>query len=445
MKKIINVGFASANEKETPQIIGVMSNLLKNILACVVLVAMASCSETRLRYLGYTYLGGDNPAIDYEYWGKAPSSMINTGPMHKSASDDYFDGNTLHDAYENPWAFHVRYGSGSANNHSHYLLRDYRYAVFCPEGYVSENDVEDFKGVMQTLTKRTLNRMLASMHKNVFVTGLMDEKYSALLSKGVKEKMKAVSDGSLGGWQMLKPTVGLDTSAVFYRVQYRGGDWYDIFAPQCNDTVSVKVEYAGKFLNPVIVGLRNDRMGVNVLSADYDSKLNSKMLAFNHYDQEYMYLEFLCPLLHKRASSGKLIADEDFDKLKAEANTLKLAFVEEFYRYILDSGNDMRKIQKKYRYSMAQRFAGMTDTRVHNRDYSTDMFLPCSYSDFAAGNHTVTYLGDDWYQVSAAGKSLTLKVVLYGKRLTPAIMGMRNPNQNISYCSGRFTWLDGNK
>ena len=425
-----------------------MRTFLKNILAASVLLSFASCTETKLRYLGYTYWGSENPAIDYELWGRASSSSIFDGPVYTSPSDEYFNGSTFHRVYDAPISFHNRSGSGSVKNHSHYLLRDYRHAVFCPEGYVSECDVEDFRNVMQSLTARKLENLLSSMKKDGFAYDSMDKKYSALLSKGVRDQIGAVPvgnpDADLGGWQMLKPTVGLDTVAVSYKVQYRGGDWYDIFAPQCSDTVSVKVEYAGKYLNPVIVGLRNNRMGVDVLSTDYDSKLNRKMLAFNHLAQEYMYLEFLCPLLHKRAQPGKLIADEDFGKLKAEANTLKLAFVEEFYRYILDSGNDMRKIQKKYRYSMAQRFAGMTDTRVRNRDYSADMFLPCSYSDFAAGDHTVTYLGDDWYQVSAAGKSLTLKVVLYGKRLTPAIMGMRNPSQNIDYCPGRFTWLDGN-
>ena len=426
-----------------------MRTFLKNILAASVLLSFASCTETKLHYLGYTYWGGENPAIDYELWGRASSSSIFDGPVYTSSSDEYFNGSTFHRVYDAPISFHNRSGSGSVKNHSHYLLRDYRYAVFCPEGYVSECDVEDFRNIMQSLTVRKLENLLSCMKKDGFAYDSMDKKYSALLSKGVRDQIEAVpvgnSDADLGGWQMLKPTVGLDTSAVFYRVQYRGGDWYDIFAPQCSDTVSVKVGYAGKYLNPVIVGLRNNRMGVDILSTDYDSKLNKKMLAFNHYDQEYMYLEFLCPLLHERAQPGKLIADEDFDKLKAEANTLKLAFVEEFYRYVLDTGNDMRKIQKKYRYSMAQRFAGMTDTRVHNRDYSTDMFLPCSYSDFTTGNHTVAYLGDDWYQISAAGKSLKLKVVLYGKRLTPAIMGMRNPSQNIDYCPGRFTWLDGNK
>ena len=425
-----------------------MRAFLKNILFAIFVLVMASCSETKLRYLGYTYLGGNNPNVDYASWGKSPSD----GGIMRSIGDntDYSDysfpsGTLGYSSSSSP----CYYSPGRTKTHVHYLLRDYNYAVFCPEGYVSECDVEDFRNVMQSLTARKLENMLSCMKKNVFVYDSMDVKYSALLSKGVRGQIEAVpvgnSDADLGGWQMLKPAVGLDTSAVFYRVQYRGGDWYDIFAQQCNDTVSVKVEYAGKYLNPVIVGLRNNRMGVDVLSTDYDSKQNRKMLAFNHYDQEYMYLEFLCPLLHKRAQPGKLIADEDFDKFKAEANTLKLAFVEEFYRYILDTGNDMRKIQKKYRYSMAQRFAGMTDTRVHNRDYSTDMFLPCSYSDFAAGNHTVAYLGDDWYQVSAAGKSLKLKVVLYGKRLIPAIMGMHNPSQNIDYCPGRFTWLDGNK
>ncbi len=424
-----------------------MHNFLTSLCTICFLLSVASCTETRLRYLGYTYLGSNIPSVDYSRWGLDDESR----GLMRSPGDNSDYGHLMGDdrgSSVDPVNY-IFYSPGKIKVHSHYLLRDYRYAVFCPEGYVSECDVEDFRGVMQTLTKRTLNRILASMHKNVFVYDSMDVKYSLLLSNGVKEKIASVSSGNLyadlGGWQMLKPTVGLDTSAVSYGVQYRGGDWYDIFAPQCNDTVSVKVEYAGKYLNPVIVGLRNNRMGVDVLSTDYDSKLNKKMLAFNHYDQEYMYLEFLCPLLHKRAQPGKLIADEDFDKLKAEANTLKLAFVEEFYRYVLDSDNDMRKIQKKYRYSMAQRFAGMTDTRVRNRDYSTDMFLPCSYGDFAASNHTVTYLGDDWYQVSAAGKSLKIKVVLYGKRLTPAIMGMRNPSQNIDYCPGRFTWLDGSK
>jgi hypothetical protein len=333
--------------------------------------------------------------------------------------------------------------------HSHTKVKDYRDAKFCIEGYVSECDIEEMRLTLQDVTVRNLKSMLACMCRPGFEYHQFTRRYAPFVASSLLEKVQSVSRADsytdLGGWQMFKPGQGLDADSVTYRLGRDSTGSYRFSTPDYSDVVRLDIKYAGKYLNPVIVRVRNENKGIDVCGSGCDHSVRTKMLAYSKYDQEYMFLKFLAPFLYDESQPDKFITDEDFCKFKDKVNALKLAFVNEFYRHVSESGGDIRKIQKKYRYSMAHRFAAMTDSLVRAKDYSADMFLPCSYSDFAANNHTVTYLGDDWYQISAAGKSLTLKVVLYGKQLTPAIMGMRNPSQNIDYCPDRFTWLDGNK
>ena len=410
------------------------------------LLCLTSCfDETKLTYLGYTQpfsMNGNSIAVMPHHWPRDfhyPIGMGMSGLPTPSMLVPEID--------DNEPICYIK--TKVVKTHNHSMVGNYSQGAFCPEGYVSECDVDDAKNIVRTVAERNLCQLVGGMCEGNFDRRNFDKRFAPLMSREVLRELKSAKgdslDETLGGWQMFKPTKGIDAGQASYNVVYRGEGWYDIIAPEGNDKVSVRTMLVGKYLNPIIVEVRNPKMNVSVSGTSCKPSARTKMLAFDKYETEFMYLQFMCPLIYKESQPAQFVADEDFDKLKAKANTLKLAFVETFYRDILASGNDLKTIQKKYRYSMAWRLAGMTDSLVQVKNCSTDMFLPCNYSDFAAGNHTVTYLGKDWYQVSAAGKSLKLKVVLYGKRLTPAIMGLRNPSQNIDYCPGRFTWLDGNK
>ena len=79
---------------------------------------------------------------------------------------------------------------------------------------------------------------------------------------------------------------------------------------------------------------------------------------------------------------------------------------------------------------------------VYNKKGCIVLTHPRSYREFAQGGYDVTYLGKDWYQVTApksSGNSLKLKVVLYGPWVCPAIMGIKNPIRNVNYCPQRFS------
>ncbi len=418
-----------------------MCYFLRKLFLGGLTLVLASCAETNLRYLGYTYWTGStsDPEVDYADWGSElhQNEAFAEPPVYiKSGAPDPFLLSPLFTKIK------------TVNTHGHRLVRDYNYAKFCPEGYVSECDIKDFKNIMLTAVKRNLKRMLASMNENVYVYKSLSKEWLPVLSAGVKQAVAGVPNKNhytdLGGWQIFKPTDGVDTSVVNYRVEERDNGWLDILSPEGQDTVSVKVVYIGKNMTPMIAGVRNKRMNIDILDDVNGVSVRDKRLAVTPFDDEYMYLQFLCPMLYKSVQPGYIVTDDDFDRFKDKANTIKQAFVEDFYSSVLKSGNDIRKIQRKYRNSLVQRFATMTDSRVHHKNYSVDIFLPCSYTEFASCNYDVTYLGKDWYQVTAGSSNLKLKVVLYGKHLTPAIMGMFNPSQNINYCPVRFTWLDDN-
>lgn len=90
--------------------------------------------------MGYTYWGGYDPKIDYGEWGRAPNEFVlmrSLGDKTDYGRDGQYEGSSI-------MGYRHFYGLGG-NTHGHYLLRDYRYAVFCPEGYVSECDIEKLK------------------------------------------------------------------------------------------------------------------------------------------------------------------------------------------------------------------------------------------------------------------------------------------------------------
>ena len=339
---------------------------------------------------------------------------------------------------------YARWASGE-KLHAHILLKDFSYAKFCDEGYASECDIEILKLVLRKLTVRNIKLMLQSMNEGNFEYHNFSDAYLMRVSSAIKDKINSVERTNLytdlGGWAILKPIKGLDKKPTQYVVNYSADGWYTIAAPNADNVVSVKVMYGGKYLNPIIVGVKNKALGIDICDTNYDHRADKKMLAYNTYDDVYMFLEYLCPVVYKGIGMKSLVTEADFERFTTKVNERKMAFVHQFYNSLLASNDNLKKIRKTYFYSLPQHLVAMADSQIAKKDYSTEMFLPCSYSEFAKGGCEVTYLGKDWYQVTApksGGKSLRLKVVLYGPKLRPAIMGIRNPNHSVDYCPGRF-------
>lgn len=447
-----------------------MCNFLKvAIYGCVVVLCLSSCADKKLQYLGYTGYEKDKDKWDYSTSSViiSPADNADYGSMKFVSTSYFYYGSNFSESSHTtqPSARKGRsnnYGLGSAiflndkqfKSHSHYYREDSTNAVFCPEGYISESDINELQTKLQSITKRTLHRMLASMKDGVFLHDEYSKAYGRILSNGVKGKIMAVKVKSiftdLGGWQMLKPTEGLDNNDPRhpYKVEYKGDEWYEITAPQIagSASVCVKVGYAGKYFNSIITGLKNEKMSIDVSDTDYDTSYNNKMLTFTPFDDisyTYMYMKFLCPIVYKEAGNNGILKKADFDRVIKKVTAKEEAFVHEFYDRLINSGNNIKKIQKTYRYQMARYLATKADEQIKKKDFSVDMFLPCSYEDFTAG-YDVEYLGTDTYKVTArkGGKSVFLKVVLYGKKQTPAIMGMINPAKGIDYCPDRFMWSE---
>ena len=316
---------------------------------------------------------------------------------------------------------------------------------------MSEIDVKDLKKELHLRAYKNVKYMLSLMNKESFDKTMFCYVFVPFLSYGIRDKINTIynnGDGSgLGGWQMFKPTLGLDEEAKHYNVKYVDNGWYKIWIGDCADTVMVKIKYAGKYLNPIIVGVKNDKMQIAVADDNYDAKTDSKMMGCTPYDDEYMFFEFMCPLLHASVSPGKLVEEKDFINYIKKINATKLSFVQKFYTCLVQSGNDIRKVQKKFHNSLVWHFMNMIDIQKESGNYDNGMFLPCSYADFTNCYYTITYLGKDWYQVTSSnggGQNVQLKVVLYGKKLTPAIVGMRNLQKGIDYCPARFEWHENN-
>ncbi len=445
-----------------------MQNVVKLVFRVLpVVLFLASCTDSKLHYLGYTYWGSGDPKVDYNNWGRDYSYYQNInygvdyGPSFRTEKYDvYRTKSNNYGLFKKPTT--ILFGSRGFGEHEHRFLRDYKYAIFCPEGYVSEMDIRELEIKLHSITKRTLNRMIAPMNKEEFVYDTYSKKFCQNLSNAIKSKVMSITPGSqsgdLGGWQMFKPTDGLDDKGApydsqnpyRYKVTYMGDDWYKIYSPYSkgNDSVCVKVGFAGKFFNSKIIGLRNGKMGVDIYDTNYDTRFNNKMLTFTAFDDivyTYMYMKFLCPKVYKMLGNKGIILHEDFPKAINKVVVREKAFVYEFYGKLLASGNDMRKIIKKYRYRMARYFAVSIDEQVKKKDYGVGMFLPCRFEDFATNGYTVDYVGEDCFKVTACGGSVFFKVVLYGNKMTPAIMGVKNPAQNVDYCPDRFPWPESIK
>lgn len=429
------------------------------------LLCLSSCTDKKMQYLGYTGFQREKDRWDHSDvfvsgsgYGPSVEGLLPKVPAFFSVFSQEprdampLERETRANGYKaGGFGFFSRTGF---NSHPHYNQRDSTRVVFCPEGYVSEYDINELKRKLQTITKRTLNRMLASMRNGVFVYDDYTKVYSRILSNEVKDKVMSVKPKSiftdLGGWQMFKPVDGLDNNDIRhpYKVTYKGDEWYEITAPQIDGAtpVYVKVRYAGKYFNSIIIGLKNEKMGIDIYDTGYTTRYKNKMLTFTPFDDisyTYMYMKFLCPIVYKEAGNNGLITEADFDRVTKKVTAKEKAFVHEFYDALLYSGNNLRKIEKKYHYQMARYLVTKANEQIKKSDYSVDLFLPCSYDDFTAG-YDVEYLGKDTYKVTArkSGKSIFLIVVLYGKKQTPAIMGMINLAKGIDYCPDRFVWSE---
>lgn len=446
-----------------------MYNFLKVALSgCVVLFCLSSCANRSFKYLGYTGFEKEKDRWDYTtaYTYISPADKADYGSGKFIASSyTYYGPKSSEPPVRLPSVRTGKsnnYGVGVGNvpflnakqfkGHSHYYRADSTNAVFCPEGYISECDINALQRILQRVTTRTLYRMLAPMQDGIFLYDEFSKKYSRILSNEVKDKVMSVNPKSiftdLGGWQMFKPIDGLDSNGIYhpYKVEYKGDEWYEITAPQSTGSapVRVKVGYAGKYFNSIIIGLKNEKMGIDVSDTDYNKSYNNRMLTFTPLDDiscAYMYMKFLCPIVYKEAGNKDLLKKADFDRVIKKVTAKEKAFVHKFYDDLIKSSNDIRKTQKAYRYQMARYLATKADEQIKEKDYGVDMFLPCSYEDFTAG-YDVEYLGEDTYKVTArkGGKSVFLKVVLYGNKQTPAIMAMKNLAKDIDYCPDRFLW-----
>lgn len=442
------------------------------VFGCTVLLSLASC-ETKWRYLGYSS-GWESTNIISSM--KRTNSTLNKKLSKKEQKRaeierDRIDAESTHnmhaaqDRASRLWNVgYPLFGGGAFFGfsektpsrfkapkpyeiHYHNKVRDFNYAVFCPEGYASESDIDKLEKELRRLTKINLKRMLSLLNEKTFIYDEFGKRYKPFLADAVRDAVEAVKVKSnfteIGGWQMLKPTEGLDTGKVDYEVVDKGDDWYEIAAPGDADVVNVKVGYAGKFLNSKIIGVKNLKHGINLYDKNYDRRYNRKMLALTPDDDRnclYMYMKFLCPVVNKAIGKDKLVLHEDLVKLKGQIVERERAFVLEFYDRLRGSGNNIKKIVGKYRYQMAQRFAGSIDEQIEKNNQGVEMFLPCGFEEFAANGCSVEYMGEDCFKVTAGGGCLFLKVVLYGDRLTPAIMGMINPGRGVDYCPERFPW-----
>ena len=436
-----------------------MRNICRIVFVVTTLLVCFSSCDKKLQYLGYTYWGGADPKIDYTLWGHSdethpvysvyvdPLVFAGSGSGHYVKTRSYGRNlsknkkfNTVDE--DDPW-------NGKFESHAHFLLRDYNYAVFCPEGYVSENDVETLERELKVITQRSLWRMFNLMRKDTIASGLYAERFTPFLAKAINDTVNSVTlknkFGDIGGWQILKPSVGLDEEKLDYFAVNSGDDWYEIPSPDGESSAYVKVGYAGKFLNPKIVGVKNEKFGIDIYDTNYDKRYNNKMIAFTPYDDLnclHMYMDFLCPIVNKEIGKDRLAFQEDFVEVKKRVVEREEAFVREFYDKLLRSNNKARKVLRKYRYQMVQRFASTLDMQIKKKKKDVELFLPCSYEEFVANGYEVKYQGEDCFKVSVGGKSVYLKVVLYGKQMKPAIMGMINSSQNVDYCPDRFSWPD---
>ncbi len=405
----------------------------------MVLLCLVSFADTKRCYLGYTKTDGFVSVVPFRLGEPSGYSVLAV-----SGSTDFSwpmggRSDMPKSRFEVP-GFRV---------HKHKECLDYRDAVFCREGYVSEFDITELENTLQAFTKKSLDGMLALMNNRSYSYEVFCKRYRWVLSDVIEKKLLSMEVKNeftdLGGWKVFKPVEGVDKEAVFYKVRQVDGDWYEIAAPQSMETapVLVKVAYAGKYLNPVIVGVKNTKMGVDIVDTTHKTYYSKKLLGFTPYDDVnnlYEFMNFICPVISEWAGRDNFLTKEDFEKLTKEVRVKEKAFVQEFYDGLRSSGNDMKKFLKKYRYRMARYFAETADKQIHKKNHNIDLFLPCSYSEFVTKGYEVEDMGEDCFKVTAGGNSLYLKVVLYGNKLTPAIMGMINSSQDIDYCPDRFPW-----
>jgi len=365
-----------------------------------------SCQDN-WQYLGYTY----------------------TITPHYVSSHGRSSGKTI---YEHPLSVEIT----KPVWHIHKLADSQNAPKFCEEGYASEQDIIKFISLLHKITANLIENAITDSCDPYIDAEQYNRRYNPFFSK-------LLMTAKIGHTQDTMSDIikNLGKTDGRYSITYDDDGWYKITPYNTRNPIMLKVVYVGKNLTPAIVGIKYNDAYLDFSLTD--KELHESPLLMEPYDPNYLYMSFLCRQIYYYCKDNAIVRHSDINDFLHIVNNAKLTFVQQFYRDLVKIGTTSRTIRKEYKKSMClnlfETLKQMAKSDRSNPNAAAQLFWPADLTTTHGADYQITYLGNDWYQITLPdSSSLQLKVVLYGPKLTPAIMGIKNPYVDTYYCPKRF-------
>ena len=390
------------------------SQLLPFLCACAVL-SLASCSKS-LTDLGYE---SQFTSSSRDIW--QPNTSYGTMSWSPVPSGGFFAGGS--------YTTHYKFDS-------HKLIND-----------ANVNNL--FKAYVNIKTQ-VLQNFYADMNTQTFAKTAFSKEYAPLCSPDIlsaTDRFALSNTGSaIGGWQIFKPTPGLDEPNAKYTIAYEGDDWFSVKSADNNVGVRLRIVLTPDKLRPIIVAVDNPAFGISVNQA-----ANTDLGKGYPYTKKFILGLTITGLnifswLNKTfaresgAKQGEAITQAHFEHFFQTNIAQREQLLSNFYSELRSPKFTKHKFSNRYttwlNYDIDQT-AYTSKDKKHNKRLG-------KWNAFTADSDTqqIIYEGDDWFRLAVEQPDTSLntpslqdihvRIVTFGRDKRPVIVGLFNPQTNIS-------------
>ena len=313
--------------------------------------------------------------------------------------------------------------------------------------YIADEDIQNIFNAYVSLRLKVLHKFYSEISTDYFYQKTFDKEYATLCSPAV---VKAAANyaasnpnSSIGGWQILKPTLGLDAPNAEYTIAYEGNDLFSVKPAGDSVGVTLRIELTPDKMRPVIVGVINPAFNVSVFQSifanvgkGYKYPLPFSYNATKSYARSEDYSRDLARTIHKTVSSKSLhsITEASFHFFLAGINTARWQLLNSLVEELHNKDFNKQQFTREHSTLLHTNVAKAIDT-ASNIDKADSLG---QWEAFYVGGtfHDIAYNGNNWYRITSMDnnrKTIYVQMVVSkDKDRTPIITGLSNNDMAIN-------------
>lgn len=340
-----------------------------------------------------------------------------------------------------------------------YVSNSFKYDYYT---YVADEDIQNIFNAYVSLRLKVLHKFYSEISTDHFYQKTFDKEYATLCSPGIVDAVnnyaKQNPNSAIGGWQILKPTLGLDAPNAEYTIAYEGNDLFSVKPAGDSVGVTLRIELTPDKMRPVIVGVINPAFNVSVFQTifaytgkkkypqpfpvgyrvgkGYKYPLPFSYNATKSYARSEDYSRDLAKTIHKTINGKKLscITEASFHFFFAGINTARWQLLNSLVAELHDKDFNKQQFTRKHSTMLHLDVAKAIDAA--SKSESTDKFG--KWEAFYVGGtfHDIAYNGNNWYRITSMDnnrKTIYVQMVVSkDKNRTPIITGLSNDDMAIN-------------